>query len=155
MGDTGRKRVRIPLLLPLCLAILLLVAGSIGGIVWVQFHRVREHIKSHLSEVEIAFQEKLAEDAENLSVILDFLKEDESLRQAWLAKDRDALLSSAIDIFENIRSEYRVTHFYFQQPDRVCFLRVHNPPKYGDYINRLTRFFANSAEKNNTRISQI
>ena len=40
--------------------------------------------------------------------------------------------------------KYRVTHFYFHGLGRACFLRVHNPAKYGDYI---TRFTMDAAEK--------
>ncbi|MCK5616674.1 response regulator, partial [Candidatus Pacearchaeota archaeon] len=73
-----------------------------------------------------------------INCLIGFLERDKTLQDAWLAKNRKALLDYAAPIFEEIRSKYRVTHLYFHDPDRVCFLRIHNPPKYGDYIKRFT-----------------
>ena len=41
-------------------------------------------------------------------------------------------------IFEDLKREYGVTHFYFSGPDRVNLLRVHAPDRYGDTIDRYT-----------------
>ncbi len=55
-----------------------------------------------------------------------------------MAKDRELLLKGAEEIFSHMRSKYNVTHFYFIDIEKECFLRVHNPGRYGDTINRFT-----------------
>jgi PAS domain S-box-containing protein len=70
--------------------------------------------------------------------LADSLEKNEDLRKAWLSKDRAGLLTHTQAIFKDIKSRYNVTHFYFIGVDKVCFLRVHNPERYGDSIDRHT-----------------
>ncbi|MCP4715919.1 MAG: hypothetical protein GY868_12445, partial [Deltaproteobacteria bacterium] len=46
---------------------------------------------------------------------------------------------------KNLRVNYRITHFYFHDASKVCFLRVHNPTRFGDFIDRFT--MADAAKK--------
>jgi PAS domain S-box-containing protein len=78
------------------------------------------------------------EDAQLLKGFISLLQKDNDLREAWLAKDRKALLKFSLSIFDNIRQQHKITHFYFHDLDSICFLRVHNPLKHGDYIDRFT-----------------
>lgn len=65
-------------------------------------------------------------------------------RRTWLTKNRQELLEHSLPIFNDLRSKYNVTHFYFHNIDKTCFLRVHNPDRFGDTIKRHT--LAKSAE---------
>jgi PAS domain S-box-containing protein len=73
-----------------------------------------------------------------LSAQIDVVKKDYKLQQAWLSQDKDSLLQGATPLFSEIKAKYNITHFYFIGLDKVCYLRVHNPKRYGDYINRAT-----------------
>jgi hypothetical protein len=77
-------------------------------------------------------------DIEKLSVAADALASDESLRRAFLARDRAALQAAAAPILGLLRARGGVTHLYFIEPDRTCFLRVHAPELFGDRIDRVT-----------------
>jgi len=70
--------------------------------------------------------------------IMAFIKVNKPLRDAWLKKDREAIFELADWIFKHILVDLRVTHFYFIEPNRDCFLRVHKPDYYGDSIRRST-----------------
>lgn len=50
------------------------------------------------------FREELDHDAELMSGLIHFLKEDKRLQNAWLERDRDELLHAAEPLFEDIRS---------------------------------------------------
>ena len=126
------------ILVPLGFALLLLLAASIGSIYWLQHRQIDEDVRARLAGVQQMFQVALDADAELLNGLIDFIKQDKTLQQAWLAKDRDTLLRHATPLFEDIRSKYRVTHFQFHDLQRVCFLRVQNPLRYGDTIDRHT-----------------
>ncbi len=93
---------------------------------------------SGLENARQRFQEEIDRDAEVIKGLLCFITKDQALTEAWLRKDRDALLRASLPIFEEIRQDHRVTHFYFHQPDRINFLRVHNPELHGDLIARYT-----------------
>ena len=137
MGLT-RDTIKIPVLLPLGLAILILLASSITAIYCLQHNNIEAETFKHLYAVQSLFQERLAEEARLLNGLLDFIEKDKNLQHQWLAQDRDQLLQLATPVFEDIHSKYDVTHFYFHRLDRICFLRIHNPPRFGDYIGRFT-----------------
>ena len=87
-----------------------------------------------------------------LSAQIDVVKKDYKLQQAWLSRDKDSLLQTAQAIYSEINTKYDITHFYFIGLDKVCYLRVHNPKRYGDYINRATM---NGAVRKGESISGI
>ncbi|MCK4752517.1 MAG: PAS domain-containing protein [Planctomycetes bacterium] len=133
-----KGKIKRRILIPYSLAILLLLAAFVLGIHWLQDNHIHREVQSSLDEVENLFRDELQENAELLSALINFIEKDENLRHAWLAKDRDMLLGYSQRLFEEIHSKFRVTHFYFHGLDRVCFLRVHKPQRYGDYIKRHT-----------------
>jgi hypothetical protein len=79
-------------------------------------------------------------DVDLLSKALDELTADPALVGPFLARDREKLLAAAKPIFEKLRAEDQITHFYFLEPPpaRTCFLRVHAPATFGDVVDRDT-----------------
>ena len=143
----NNEKISKRILVPLGFALLALLVASIVSIYWLQWRHINEDVRTRLAGVHQMFQVGLNEDAELLNGLIGFLEQDEDLQNAWLTKDRDALLRHATPLFEDIRSKYRVTHFQFHDLERNCFLRVHNPPRYGDYIDRFTLDMAVRKEK--------
>jgi len=126
------------ILIPLGLTLLVLLMISIVSIYWLQRVHLDEKIVMHLEEVEQLFQMKLDEDAKVLESQINLLQLDKNIQQAYQAKERETLLHYAKPFFDAIRTKYQVTHFYFIDINKVCFLRVHNPPRYGDLVPRFT-----------------
>ncbi len=79
-------------------------------------------------------------DVARLSAALSALVANPTLRDAYLARDRDRLYAAAAPIFQELKANHGITHFYFIEPEpsRRCFLRVHAPAKYGDLVERAT-----------------
>ncbi len=79
-------------------------------------------------------------DVAMLSKALDRLVVDPTLVGLFVARDRDKLYAAARPIFEKLKTEDQITHFYFLEPDpaRTCFLRVHKPEQFGDVVSRDT-----------------
>ncbi len=136
--NTKKMHIKKCVLLPIIFVIAALLTVLVVGVTQLQHRNIHKKHITFLHETRRLFQMELNEDAELLNGLLDLLKRDKALQSAWLAKDRQALLDYVKPIFEDIRSKYRVTHFYFHDLDQVCFLRAHNPPRYGDYIDRYT-----------------
>ncbi len=69
---------------------------------------------------------------------LDILSRIETLQQAFLADDRQALLRTSRPLLRSLRENGVISHLYFHLPDRVNFLRTHRPERHGDRIDRHT-----------------
>ncbi len=116
----------------------LLIATCVFSIQQVRHQRIRDAVEVTLKGVRELLQMELDEEAQLQSGLLKFLETDETLQTHWLNRDRAALLNHVQPILERILSDHRITHFYFIDTNRVCFLRIHNPDRYGDTIPRLT-----------------
>lgn len=138
MKKLDGRTIRLKIIGPLVLVTLLLLSCFIFGIYWLQQRHIDGKVRSRVEAVRSYFSEHIEEDARLLTGLIDLLKEDSVLQSAWISKDREALLGQTISMFDHIRREYRVTHFYFHDVDKVCFLRVHNPSRHSDYIPRFT-----------------
>ena len=132
------ESIRYRILGPVSIAFLFFLGLAIFGIYWLQKSHIENNIQSSLNRLQKSFDQEISEEAELLAGLLDFIEKDPRLQKAWLAKDRDKLLNLALPLFQDIHSKYRVTHFYFIGLDKVCFLRVHNSPRFGDTIERHT-----------------
>jgi len=133
-----KTQIKKHILLPISIVIAALLTASVVGMIQLHHNRIYKQHFTSLAETKKLFQMELDKDAGSISSMIDFFKKDKNLQNLWFAKDRQALLDYTEPIFEDIRSKYRVTHFYFHDLDRVCFLRTHNPPRHGDYIKRHT-----------------
>jgi len=129
-----RRRILAPV--GICLAVLLA-----AFVVWRQWERTaRDRDRTDLlaRQAQAAWRSMLENDALMLRNEINHLQRDEELEEAWLRRDRQALLERAGAIFEHMRDTQGITHFYFVEPDRTCFLRVHAPGRRGDVIGRKT-----------------
>ncbi|MFH1525743.1 MAG: PAS domain S-box protein [Bacteroidota bacterium] len=132
------EKIKHRILLPVSFVIILILGLSVFSMYWLQKKSMEENTSKQLNGLTLAFQNHLDEDIEHLQIFIDFITANEKLQNAWLSKDREELLKLASPIFNNLRKLIRVTHFYFITPEKMCFLRVHNPGRYGDTINRFT-----------------
>ncbi len=130
--------VRTKFLLTLAVVTITMLAGLEYG----YSHHTREHLQEMLQErlaaVEHLIQSGVKQDAGLMNAQLDFIEQDPCVRGAWQARDRQALLDCSEGRFSAIRQQYQITHFYFYLPERVSFLRVHNPASHGDLIKHFT-----------------
>jgi hypothetical protein len=130
--------IRRSIMVPIVASVLLLAAVFVTGM-WLQTRRqIHRKIETQVAAVQDLLCSETEEDATMLHGLTDLLQRDERAQQAWLARDRDALLARTLPVFEQLREKYRVTHFYFHDLDRKCFLRVHQPDRWGDLITRFT-----------------
>lgn len=111
---------------------------SVFSAYWLQRHHFDRGIQRQLASIEHLFQDSLDHEAKHISSLIDLYKIDQKLQSAYLTTDRDRLYQEALPIFQDIRTKHDITHFYFITPDKTCFLRVHNPARHGDYIDRHT-----------------
>ncbi|MFC1523781.1 ATP-binding protein [Thermodesulfobacteriota bacterium] len=132
------QKIKQRLFIPVILALFIVTILSVSGVYWLQRQQVEKDVNDRADSLQELFQIKLDEEAVKIHGIIDFLKNDEALQKQWLQKDRERLLALSTPIFESIRDQYFITHFYFHQKDKINFLRVHQPERHGDEILRFT-----------------
>lgn len=132
------ERIRIPLLIPIAVALMLVLGTTILFNYWFEGDHIEEEFLETVKGIQKLYKTDMNEEAVLLSSLMDLVEEDRDLKRAWSEKDRDALFELSTPIFERLRSWYHVTHFYFIDPDKQCYLRVHNRDRHGDRIDRFT-----------------
>ena len=146
------EKIKLQIFLPLILALLVVLITVIIGIFELQKVNIDHQFKHRLNSVNTLFRTELDQDSELLHGLINFIEKDKDLREAWLAHDRERLLEIALPIFNEMKTEHRVTHFYFHNTDKINYLRVHNPPYHGDTIDRFT---LNSAVRKGKVVSGV
>ncbi len=132
------ENIKYRILSPMILVVALLIFISLTGGYWLQKNAIDNSVHQRVSGVHRLLQELLWEETQLMNGQIDFLKTEQALLASFLAGDRSGLADKALPLFERMRSKYRITHFYFHETDKVCFLRVHSPDRYGDLIDRFT-----------------
>lgn len=99
---------------------------------------VKQMTMMNLNYAQSSFNNLQKQDTKTLSSALEAIVQDPGIKQAYLEKDRDALYSYTEPLFENLKTKYGITHWYFILPNGQVFLRAHNKNIYGDAVNRFT-----------------
>ncbi len=117
---------------------MLLMAGA-GALLWQQqSQRLAEEIAAQIATVSRELRVDLENQASGLAAAAQPIAADASVQKALREGDADRLLAAWRPVFETLRRENHLTHFYFFDANRVCLLRVHKPEKRGDRIDRFT-----------------
>ncbi len=138
MPETIPEKIKKPILIPVAFAIIVFLGASLVLISWLQQRQIREGAKAYIQSTRTLYEGTLREETKVIKVLLGFYKNDPRLIELFANRDRAALFDYANPIFEEIKQKYGINHFYFIDPQRRCFLRMFNPERYGDVINRFT-----------------
>jgi HAMP domain-containing protein len=78
-----------------------------------------------------------ARETSKMAAVSEALMMNPEVRDAFAAKDRSRLLELTAPLYPKLKTE-GITNWMFHtaEPDMVVFLRLHNPAKFGDALNR-------------------
>ena len=133
----NKERIRVRILIPVVALILLFVIVFISTIYHAERRNLTELVRIRVAGLEQLFSGLIKEEARFIEEGIDHIKDDIILQNLYDAHNRDLLFQAARPIFDHLKSKFSITHFYFTDLDRVVFLRVHNPSKYGDEVRVL------------------
>ena len=131
-------RIKKAVLVPLGIVLALLFVAAFMSIYTLQQKTFDTMVYKKVNSIERLFVQTLDFESKHLETLIRLYEDNPDLRQSFLARDRNNLYEAALPLFKRIRREHNITHFYIHTPDRTCFLRVHNPGRYGDIIERYT-----------------
>lgn len=121
--------------------LILIIACTVGmGVLFYQQHLyyLEDSFSKDITELNHDMEVLLNEQTASLQLTLKPIVKDSVTLKALSNKDSDTLMMQWQDVFEKMKEENALTHFYFLDKNRVCLVRVHNPKKRGDIINRFT-----------------
>lgn len=125
--------------------VLLALAGcllaGVSGILALTYYGF-ERNSTALGEEAVGGAQKLftileSRELSKMTAVGDALVLDPQIRDAFVARDRQRLLKLTAPLYSSLRSE-GITNWMFHtpEPNMTVFLRLHNPPKFGDHLNR-------------------
>ncbi len=138
MNNQQTEKIKKPILIPLAIAFCAFIAITFLLINWMHQVHINTTNNTNLESVKSLFTAELDEETFFIASQLDNLENNLDLQTAFITGNREQLQKIAAPIFEQIRSKYQLSHFYFINPDKTCFLRAHKPDFHGDTISRLT-----------------
>ncbi|MFC1747192.1 HD domain-containing phosphohydrolase [Pseudomonadota bacterium] len=133
-----RRGLRLNILLPLTLLLLIIVSIFIISSLRNEQAQTADDVKELHLVMQHFYDVTLKNEAKKLETALTLLKDNQMLQQAFLSRDRQSLLEHGTPIFQQLFSTGHVSHFYFHDIEQVNFLRLHQPERFGDTIERIT-----------------
>jgi diguanylate cyclase (GGDEF)-like protein/PAS domain S-box-containing protein len=143
MADRNRATkflsgLRRKVLIPVVSGFVIFVVLVNFGVRYLQEHNEIIFLDNIHTELENTFQLSIDDDSELQAGLIELIKSNKDIQNAWLNKNRDDLYALSKPIFNYLQSEHDITHFYFHNVDNTNFLRVHNVNRYDDKITRYT-----------------
>lgn len=132
------ERIRRKILVPLGVTLVVFMAVFLLSAQWFLHQEMKRDLKRRQMGVETLFGELVEQRANLLRSFLRQAERDRDLQDAMRRRDRPALLALAEPLTEPLQPQGVLSHFYFIEPDGETFLRVHQPERFGDIIDRLT-----------------
>ncbi|MDO8685474.1 MAG: cache domain-containing protein [Clostridiales bacterium] len=137
-ADPSPKPVLKRLLIPVSILFLILITGA-GILLWhAQQQLLTEEISHTNSEIINDLDNLINQQIFGLTMSLKPIAGDANVKSALRERNAGLLLDNWKSVFNKMNKEDKITHFYFMDANRVCLLRLHNPEKSGDIINRFT-----------------
>src|SRR5208282_370644 len=122
-------------------ALVTCLAVGVGGILALM-HYSFEHNSQVLAAESVTGAQRLftileTREISKMTAVSETLIMNPQVRDAFAAKDRSRLMELTAPLYPKLKSE-GITNWMFHtpEPDMTVFLRRHNPPKFGDHLNR-------------------
>lgn len=126
----------------LMVAIFALVLVMGAGAVFAVFGQYKHHVNSLLEHKSIEIKREydllMQGQVKQLVMTLEPIVADKSVAKALRNGDANGLLTHWRDVFSRMKTNAHLSHFYFLDKDRVALLRLHQPLRKGDKIERFT-----------------
>lgn len=147
MSYLNENAIKFRLLVPLALVLVASLLAFVYGTSREEASHIAEDFQRSALAAQRNYDSALRAEVETLSAALEFLQNDAALRRSLVTGDREGAMQHAAPVFERLRAQFRITHFYLLTPDRRVLLRVHEPGRHGDVIGRYTAMQAEKSGK--------
>ncbi|WP_135077531.1 response regulator [Terasakiella sp. SH-1] len=132
------QRLRVVILVPFTFILLTVIGLFIGSSYLREEEQLSLAFDDALKRVQSEYEHRIDSDVQLMHVALHDIMSNDNLRQTFQERDRERLFQQTQGIFERLKENHHITHFYFFTPERRTFLRVHQQNRHSDIINRKT-----------------
>ncbi len=128
-------------------AVIAIITLAIANLIGFTFFFIVSHNEHYvlltdqaIKESENSFNTIERNHTNMLSASLELLMTNKEIAESFYNRDKESLLKLCLPLLENLKTQNGITHWYFinKEPEKTCFLRVHNPSISGDKITRVT-----------------
>lgn len=130
--------LRLQVLVPLILLLTILLGAFAISVATEWEKHIQDEFSNELTALQNHYKTITEERAKSLGSLLTLILTDQSLTTLIKNEDRLQLLKQTRNTFEKLRSNHGITHLYFHSANMLNILRVHQPNRYGDLIQRFT-----------------
>jgi len=129
--------IKTKVLVALSICLLLGVAGTMALIRYSFEHNARTLAMQSVNDSRKLFDILTAREVSKMTAVGVVLEESAELQKKFLERDRGKLLDFCQPTYERLKAQ-GITNWVMHtpEPDVSVFLRVHNPSKYGDHLDR-------------------
>jgi len=99
---------------------------------------MRHELDAKVQHVQHLYGVLIEQRKELLEAKLETVVSDAQFIRAFKQQDRTQLQKLATPLFKHLSDRHHISHFYFHTPEGLNFLRLHQPHRYGDRIDRHT-----------------
>ena len=142
-----RNSLKFRMLVPLFVVLSFLILAFSVSFHRLQKKQIVDASFNKFNAVRDLFWAQLENDANMLGATIEVIIHDEQTIASLKGRDANALFARNQPLYNELHSKNRVTHFYFTGSDRVNILRLHQPTRNGDTINRFTTLEAEKTGK--------
>ena len=142
--STQPRRVKAAFLGPFALAIAVIMAAFVAAAYLIEAKLRDRDLTERALAVAQLFEVKLGKDGNLMRAGVRAMMGNAAIEEAFRRGDRAAIERYARELFESLRRDHRITHLYFNGPDRINLYRLHTPAEFGDRIDRATMLQAST-----------
>jgi len=124
--------------------IFLSVLGLISNYI-IQLQSIENKTSKAIPKYTKEFNKFIDSQANMISSVLELVKEKDEFNAPFLNDKKDKLYHLSKPLYDNLHKNNNITHFYFLDPNAQVKLRVHDPKRHSDIIDRYT--FVQSQKK--------
>ncbi|MGF1528433.1 MAG: cache domain-containing protein [Candidatus Competibacterales bacterium] len=133
----GQGSLRLRLLPVLVGVLTLLLAAFLYAFYQDQLQQRQGERQAAQAALSTALNGEMRSDIAKLSTAMEAIIRDKPLADAFQRQDREALTERGQPLFERLRDQHQVTHFYFHRTNHHNLLRLHKSQR-DDLIDRNT-----------------
>ena len=108
------------------------------SVILIYWHTSQNKQQQRIKSVQQYIPIQEMKTARLLETVLQSVVMSKQYQAAFINRNRPQLLAESLPLYHKLQTDHHITHFYFHDPKRVAFLRVHAPTQHGDTIERHT-----------------
>jgi len=126
------------LFIPFFLILITVGFISISGLYYSHQSHIFHIALDNFEKISSRFDKKFENDINSYATLIKLLSKDKEAIKIFKTDNREALYQYYKETYQSLNKTHNISHFYFHKKNKINFLRIHNPKKHSDLINRST-----------------